>query len=177
MRFCVIIKTYVCIRYIVSFLFGNILLVGTNDALMIAVIATVITAILVLYQKQFLHLTFNEEQAKIAGLNITLLNYLFVVLAAITVVVSMRLVGILLISALIVIPNISAMMFGKGFKKTVGISVSMSIFSVTSGIIISHYLDLAPSGTIVMIAVALLLVTMLFRSIGLISKVPVKTNT
>ena len=54
-----------------SFLFGNILLVGTNDALMIAVIATVITAILVLYQKQFLHLTFNEEQAKIAGLNIT----------------------------------------------------------------------------------------------------------
>ena len=84
---------------------------------------------------------------------------------------------ILLISALIVIPNISAMMFGKGFKKTVGISVSMSIFSVTSGIIISHYLDLAPSGTIVMIAVALLLVTMLFRSIGLISKVPVKTNT
>ena len=144
---------------------------------MIAVIATVITAILVLYQKQFLHLTFNEEQAKIAGLNITLLNYLFVVLAAITVVVSMRLVGILLISALIVIPNISAMMFGKGFKKTVGISVSMSIFSVTSGIIISHYLDLAPSGTIVMIAVALLLVTMLFRSIGLISKVPVKTNT
>ena len=65
-----------------SFLFGNILLVGTNDALMIAVIATVITAILVLYQKQFLHLTFNEEQAKIAGLNITLLNYLFVVLAA-----------------------------------------------------------------------------------------------
>ena len=130
-----------------------------------------------LYQKQFLHLTFNEEQAKIAGLNITLLNYLFVVLAAITVVVSMRLVGILLISALIVIPNISAMMFGKGFKKTVGISVSMSIFSVTSGIIISHYLDLAPSGTIVMIAVALLLVTMLFRSIGLISKVPVKTNT
>ena len=160
-----------------SFLFGNILLVGTNDALMIAVIATVITAILVLYQKQFLHLTFNEEQAKIAGLNITLLNYLFVVLAAITVVVSMRLVGILLISALIVIPNISAMMFGKGFKKTVGISVSMSIFSVTSGIIISHYLDLAPSGTIVMIAVALLLVTMLFRSIGLISKVPVKTNT
>ena len=84
---------------------------------MIVVIATAITAILVLYQKQFLHLTFNEEQAKIAGLNVTLLNYVFVILAAITVVVSMRLVGILLISALIVIPNISAMMFGKGFKK------------------------------------------------------------
>ena len=107
-----------------SFLFGSILLISNEDTAMILGISAGIITTLVVMQKQFLHLTFNEEQAKIAGLPVTLLNYAFVILASITVVTSMRLVGILLISALIVIPNITAMMFGKGFKKTVGISMA-----------------------------------------------------
>ena len=100
-----------------SFLFGSILLISNEDTMMILAISAGIIATLVVMQKQFLHLTFNEEQAKIAGLPVTLLNYAFVILASITVVTSMRLVGILLISALIVIPNIAAMMFGKGIQK------------------------------------------------------------
>ncbi|MSV26723.1 MAG: zinc ABC transporter permease [Nitrosarchaeum sp.] len=153
-----------------SFLFGSILLISLEDTALIIAISAGIVVILLALQKQFLHLTFNEEQAKIAGLNVTALNYVFVVLAAVTVVTSMRLVGILLISALIVIPNISAMMFGRGFKKTVGISITMSIFSVVTGIFLSYYLNLAPSGTIVIITVALLLGTLAARSAGLISK-------
>lgn len=160
---------------IFSFLFGSILLISFEDtALIIGISAGIITTLVIL-QKQFLHLTFNEEQAKIAGLNVSVLNYIFVVLAAVTVVTSMRLVGILLISALIVIPNIAAMMFGKGFKKTVGISISMSVFSVIVGILLSYYLNLAPSGTIVIIAVSLLLGTLAARSAGLISKTDIKT--
>jgi zinc transport system permease protein len=160
---------------IFSFLFGSILLISFEDtALIIGISAGIITTLVIL-QKQFLHLTFNEEQAKIAGLNVSVLNYIFVVLAAVTVVTSMRLVGILLISALIVIPNIAAMMFGKGFKKTVGISISISVFSVIVGILLSYYLNLAPSGTIVIIAVSLLLGTLAARSAGLISKTDIKT--
>lgn len=157
-----------------SFLFGSILLISTDDMVTITAISTGIIGVLLVFQKQFLHLTFNEEQAKVAGLNVTTLNYLFVILAAVTVVTSMRLVGILMISALIVIPNISAMMFGKGFKKTVIISMLMSVSSVTSGIFLSYYLNLAPSGTIVMIAVSILLVTLACRSVGLISKTTIK---
>ena len=157
-----------------SFLFGSILLISNEDTVMILGISAGIIAILVVMQKQFLHLTFNEEQAKIAGLPVTVLNYAFVILASVTVVTSMRLVGILLISALIVIPNISAMMFGKGFKKTVIISMSISVISVVSGILLSYYYNVAPSGTIVMIAVAILIGVLAARSAGLISKVDIK---
>jgi len=157
-----------------SFLFGSILLISNEDTIMILAISAGIIATLVIMQKQFLHLTFNEEQAKIAGLPVTLLNYAFVILASITVVTSMRLVGILLISALIVIPNITAMMFGKGFKKTVGISMSISVISVVSGILLSYYYNVAPSGTIVMIAVAILIGVLVARSAGLISKIDIK---
>ena len=157
-----------------SFLFGSILLISNEDTVMILGISAGIIATLVVMQKQFLHLTFNEEQAKIAGLPVTVLNYAFVILASVTVVTSMRLVGILLISALIVIPNISAMMFGKGFKKTVIISMSISVISVVIGILLSYYYNVAPSGTIVMIAVAILIGVLAARSAGLISKVDIK---
>ena len=159
-----------------SFLFGSILLISNEDTIMILGISAGIIATLVVMQKQFLHLTFNEEQAKISGLPVTLLNYAFVILASVTVVTSMRLVGILLISALIVIPNITAMMLGKGFKKTVGISMSISVISVVSGILLSYYYNLAPSGTIVLIAVAILIGVLTAKSTGLLSKIEKKNQ-
>ena len=157
-----------------SFLFGSILLISQEDTIMILALSAGIIATLTILQKQFLHLTFNEEQAKLAGMRTTLLNYAFVVLASITVVTSMRLVGILLISALIVIPNITAMQFGKGFKKTVFISMSISVISVVSGILVSYFLNVAPSGTIVVIAVGILIGTLLLKSTGLLRKVDIK---
>ena len=157
-----------------SFLFGSILLISNEDTIMILAISAGIIATLTILQKQFLHLTFNEEQAKLVGLRTTLLNYAFVVLASITVVTSMRLVGILLISALIVIPNITAMMFGKGFKKTVCISMGISVISVIGGILLSYFLNLAPSGTIVVIAVGILIGTLVLKSTGLLQKVDIK---
>jgi len=158
-----------------SFLFGSILLISNEDTMIILGISAGIITTLVVLQKQFLHLTFNEEQAKLVGLRTTLLNYAFVVLASITVVTSMRLVGILLISALIVIPNITAMMFGKGFKKTVCISMGISTISVTSGILLSYSLNLAASGTIVIIAVGILVGTLVLKSTGILRKVDIKT--
>lgn len=158
-----------------SFLFGSILLISNEDTIMILAISAGIIATLTLLQKQFLHLTFNEEQAKLGGLRTTLLNYAFVVLASITVVTSMRLVGILLISALIVVPNITAMMFGKGFKKTVFISMGIAVISVVSGILVSYSFNVAPSGTIVVIAVGILVGTLILKSTGLLRKVDIKT--
>ena len=157
-----------------SFLFGSILLISNEDTIMILAISSGIIATLVVLQKQFLHLTFNEEQAKLVGLRTTLLNYAFVILASITVVTSMRLVGILLISALIVIPNITAMMFGKGFKKTVCISMGISVISVIAGILLSYSLNLAASGTIVVIAVGILVGTLVLKSTGILGKIDIK---
>lgn len=153
-----------------SFLFGSILLISTEDtALIVGISAAVVTAIAAL-RKQLMHFTFDEEQATVSGINVDRLNYIFVIIAGITVITSMRLVGILLISALIVLPNITAMLFGKGFKKTICISMSISVFSVVSGIIMSYYWDLAPSGMIVMISVAILVSALVAKYLGLIGQ-------
>jgi len=122
--------------------------------------AGIILALVVLLYRKLMYMAFDEEQAKVSGLPISNLNYLFVVLAGLAVIVSMRLVGILLVSSLIVIPNVTALLFGKGFKKTALISVGTSIFSVVTGIIASFALNLAPSGTIVVVLIAVFLVTL-----------------
>lgn len=153
-----------------SFLFGSILLISDEDTVLILAISAGIIAVLTVFKRQFLQLTFHEEQARLAGMPVTLMNYAFVVLAAVTVVTSMRLVGILLISALIVVPNVTAIMFGRGFKKTVAISMSVSATSVVCGILMSYYYNIAPSGMIVVVAVAILIGVLLARSAGLIHR-------
>ena len=91
-------------------------------------------------------------------------------MAGITVVTSIQLVGVLLISALFVIPNVTAIMYGKGFKQTAIISMSFFIFSVVIGILVSYVFDITPAGTIVLIAIGLLAGTMGLKSSGLLSK-------
>ena len=153
-----------------SFLFGSILLTTLEDTLLIVTIGAGIVVTVITFRKQLLYVTFDEEQAQVSGLPIDKLNYVFMILACVTVITSMRLVGILLISALIVLPNITSILMGKGFKKTVMISISLSVTAVVSGIILSYYLDLAPSGTIVMMSVVMFLGTLLAKSLGLFSK-------
>jgi zinc transport system permease protein len=147
-----------------SFLFGSILLVSVEDTLAILAMTGIILSIVILLYRQLMYITFDEEQARVSGLPISKLNYLFVVLASVAVIVSMRLVGILLVSSLIVIPNVTALLFGKGFKKTALISVSVSIFSVVAGIAISYSANLAPAGTIVLISMAVFLAVLAARS-------------
>lgn len=142
---------------ILSFLFGSILLVSVEDTLAILAMAGVVLAIVIMLYRQLVYVTFDEEQARVSGLPIAKLNYLFVVLASVSVIVSMRLVGILLVSSLIVIPNVTALLFGRGFKKTAVISVGVSLFSVVTGIAISYAFDLAPAGTIVLVSTAVFL--------------------
>src|SRR5919197_4948099 len=91
-----------------SFLFGSILLVSSEEVIMILALSAGIMAIVLPLYKKFMYVTFDEEQAKVSGLQVSKLNYLFIVLASIAVIASIRLVGILLISSLIVIPNIAA---------------------------------------------------------------------
>ena len=148
-----------------EFLFGSILLTSYEDTLITFLISFIIVTVIVSLRKQLLYITFDEEQAKISGLSTDRLNYIFMALASVTVIISMRLVGILLISALIVLPNITSIMLGKGFKETMIISVVISIVATISGIATSFYFNLAPSGSIVMILVMMLLTTAIFRSV------------
>lgn len=146
-----------------SFLFGSILLVSAEDtATILALAAGILATIAVLYRK-LMYIAFSEDQAKVSGLPVEKLNYLFIVIASITVIASIRLVGILLISSLIVIPNIAAMMLGKSFKKTLLASAAISVSSVVAGIFVSYSANLPPGGTIVMVSIAVLLGVLAFK--------------
>ena len=161
-----------------SFLFGSILLVSPQDTLTILVLSAAVLSIISVIYRKLLYVTFDEQQARVSGIQVTNLNYLFIVLASITVITSIRLVGVLLISSLVVIPNITAIMFGKGFKKTLLISFLIAVYSVLGGIIISYYLNLAPGGTIVLMSIATFFATLIAKhSIIAIKRRGVKTIT
>ncbi|HEX7142442.1 MAG TPA: metal ABC transporter permease [Nitrososphaeraceae archaeon] len=149
---------------IFSFLFGSILLVSPEDIYSILIVAVIVVSIIIVYYKKFIYITFDEDQAKISGIEVEKLNYLFTILVAITIIVSIKLVGILLISSLIVIPNITALLFNRGFKKTLLISLSLSTFSVFGGIILSYYYNLAPSGIIVLLSATGFIITFLLKT-------------
>jgi zinc transport system permease protein len=148
-----------------SFLFGSILLISMQDQLLILVLSAVVLVIIYKFYKQLMYVTFSEDQARVSGINVTRLNYLFIALASLAVISSLRLVGVLLISSIIVIPNITAMMFGKGFKKTALISIVIAVSSVLVGIVVSYITNLAPGGTIVLLTIFILLGTIAAKSI------------
>ena len=148
-----------------SFLFGSILLISSQDQAMILIITAIVLVIMYKIYRKLMYIAFDEEQANVSGIDVTKLNYLFIVLASVTVITSLRLVGVLLISSLIVIPNITAVMFGKGFKKTALISIIIAVLSVIAGIVISYVMNLAPGGTIVIISVAGYLATIITKYI------------
>jgi zinc transport system permease protein len=152
-----------------SFLFGSVLLTNVNDVFLIAGVSLSVVVMLVVLRKSLLHFTFDEEQAKVNGVPVEKLNYLFIALAAVTVIVTMRLVGILLISGLVVLPNLTSMMMGKSFKKTMIISISLAVSATVGGIVGSFPLNLAPSGLIVIILVAMYAATLLAKFAGAFS--------
>ena len=153
---------------IFSFLFGSILLVSIEDTILILSLTGIILVVILLLYRQLVYSTFNEEQAKVSGIPVEKINYLIIFLAGITVVTSIQLVGILLISALFVIPNVTAIMYGRGFKQTALLSICFAVFSVVVGIAVSYVFDITPAGTIVLLSIGIFGLTMVMKSMNII---------
>ena len=162
---------------IFSFLFGSILLVSTENVIMVLGLCAAIFIILITGYKKFMYITFSEEQAQVSGIPVEKLNYLLIAIAGVTVVTSMQLVGVLLVSALFVIPNVTAMMFKRSFKQTIILSMSFSVFSTVAGIMISYPLDIAPSGMVVLLAIMLFIGSLIIKSAGMIKTAGISPKT
>jgi len=162
---------------IFSFLFGSVLLVSTENVIMILGLSAAILIILITGYKKFMYITFSEEQAQVSGIPVQKLNYLLIAIAGVTVVTSMQLVGVLLVSALFVIPNVTAMMFKRSFKQTIILSMSFSVFSTVAGIMISYPLDIAPSGMVVLLAITLFIGSLIIKSAGMIKTSGISPKT
>jgi zinc transport system permease protein len=134
---------------ITSYLFGSILLVNTEETLSTILLSVIVITFVFFYYKKLIYLVFNEEQALVNGINTVVLNILFITLATIAIVMSIRLIGVLMVSSLLIIPNVSSLLLGYGFKKTILFSICFSLISVILGIILAYEWNITPSGMIV----------------------------
>ena len=145
-----------------GYLFGNISKVASSDTFLMLGLALVIIAFLVALYKELLYVTFDEESAQVSGIPVRSVNLVLIFLAALAVSLAMPIVGVLLISALIVIPTLAAMQLKRSFAQTIIWAEVFSIFSVVTGILSSYYFDLPASGMIVLITIGIFLLALLF---------------
>ncbi|TSB46735.1 metal ABC transporter permease [Alkalicoccobacillus porphyridii] len=145
-----------------NYLFGSVIAVTYSDFITIAWITVLVIVVLIFFYKELFFLSFDEEQAVISGINRKLVNMVFVVLVALVIAAAMRVVGILLVSALMTLPVAGAMRFAKGFKQLFLYSVILGEIAVIGGLIAAFQFDLAPGGTIVVISILMLLLSIAF---------------
>ncbi len=146
-----------------SYLFGSVSAVSRSDLWTILIISIFVVIIVFLLYKELFLLSFDEEFAKASGIAAKSVHFIFIVMVALVIAASMRIVGILLVSSLMTLPVAASIRIAKGFKQTILFSVIFGEIAVLGGLFISYYLDLAPGGTIVMLAVLILIVTILFK--------------
>jgi zinc transport system permease protein len=137
-----------------AFLFGSILTVTRSDLVLVAALGGVGLATIALLYRALAAVVLDEEGARVAGVPIGRLNVVIAVLAALTVALSMRVVGILLIAALMVLPVVAATRIAWSMASTVLLSTALGLASVLGGLTIAYYGDMPPGGTIVLLAAA-----------------------
>jgi len=160
---------------ITSYLFGSILLVNIEETVSTVLLSVIVIAFVLLYYKKLIYLVFNEEQALVNGINTVVLNILFITLATIAIVMSIRLIGVLMVSSLLIIPNVSSLLLGYGFKKTILFSICFSLISVILGIILAFEWNITPSGMIVITSAGIFFGVNVLKFFS--SKIKIKTET
>ena len=141
-----------------SYLFGSIVTVTTTDVYTMGVLAIIVSVTLLLFYKELVYITFDEEAARVSGLPTKLINAVLIILAAFTVSLSIPVFGVLLIAALIVVPVVASLQLKKSFSETIFYAELISVLSVIAGIITSFYFNLSTGGTIVLVMLAVFLV-------------------
>jgi zinc transport system permease protein len=143
-------------------MFGNILVISRTEVFMSIALAAVVTGIVVLLYHDLFVTAFEEESARVLGTQTRRINTILVMCTALTVVLSIRIVGILLVSSLIILPGIAALQVASGFRSTLLIAVFFSVFSIWIGIGLSYVLDLPTGATIVFVNFGCFLAASLF---------------
>ncbi len=147
-----------------AYLFGSITTVGRDDLAVFGVLAVVVLAAVTVLRWRLFAVANDEEYARASGLPVLSLNLALAILTAVTVVVSMRVVGLLLISALMIVPNAAAAQVARSFRATGGYAVALGVLSAVGGVVVSFYADTPSGGTIVCLSIAVFLVLALGRT-------------
>ncbi|MBM7854118.1 zinc transport system permease protein [Desulfohalotomaculum tongense] len=151
---------------LLTYLFGSIVVNNNTDVIIILTAGLAVLILTTLLFKELYLITFDEETAEIAGIPVKTINIVFTALTALTIALAMRIVGILMVSSLMIIPVATALQLAKSFKTALMYSVTFGLISVTAGLYLSFYLNLPPGGTIILLAVAILLCVIVTKNIS-----------
>ncbi|GHA68585.1 metal ABC transporter permease [Streptomyces termitum] len=147
-----------------TYLFGSLSTVSPADVTAISLLAAFVVLVTVGLRRQFFAVSQDEEFARVTGLPVRLLNLLIAVTAAVTVTVAMRVVGLLLVSALMVVPVAAAQQLTKSFRATFVLAVATGITVTLAGTVTSYYQDVPPGATIVLYAIGVFLLMALLAA-------------
>lgn len=153
-----------------GYLFGSVSAVSREDLLIVIAIAAVVLTFIMIFFKELFVLSFDDEYAKASGLPAKWIHFMFMIVTALVIAGSMRIVGILLVSSLMTIPVAAAMRVSKSFKQTIFLSIVFGEASVIVGLILAFYFNLAPGGTIVVTSILLLLLVLIYKKIAVNAK-------
>lgn len=138
-----------------SFLFGSVSTVSEQDIWIVSALALGVLAVVTVYGRELFVLCQDEEVARAHGLPVRFLSVLLAVTAALTVVLAMRIVGVLMVSALMIVPVAAAQQLSKSFRVTMALAVLIGLVSSLGGLTTAFYSDLSPGATIVLLALAI----------------------
>jgi zinc transport system permease protein len=141
-----------------AYLFGAITTVTPGDLWVFGVLTVVILAVVAVLRWRLFAVASDEEYARSAGLPVLALNLALAILTAVTVVVSMRIVGLLLISALMIVPNAAAQLIGRSFRSSLAWAVAIGLGCAVGGVVVSYAADTPSGGTIVLLAIGVFVV-------------------
>ncbi|HEY9059449.1 MAG TPA: metal ABC transporter permease [Pseudobacteroides sp.] len=150
-----------------SYLFGSILVISNIDVILSVILSVVVIFMIFFFYNNLFAITYDEEFAKVIGLNTRTMNYLISVLTSITIVLGIRVVGTMLISSLIIFPTVTALQVAKGFKSTILVSSAVSVSCVILGVFISFIMNFPTGATIVMLNALCFAVFFLIKKLNL----------
>lgn len=140
---------------LISFLFGNILSITVTDLLVMLGLTVTVAALFIIFYQPILYSAFDPEFARALGLPVSAIRYSIMVVIAISVVISIKIAGIILIMSLFTIPQVIANMFTRNFKTMIGLSMLFAFIGATTGLVASYFADLPSGATIILALVAM----------------------
>jgi ABC-type Mn2+/Zn2+ transport system permease subunit len=144
-----------------SYLFGNILAITPEDIRGIIIIGALELIFIILLFKELVYWSFDDEMAKISGLPVEIIEHLFLAILAVAIIISIKLIGIILVSSLLVAPGAAALMVCRDLKHMFWLSIWMAIVSTLAGLFISYWLDIPSGSTIVLLLTGFFLASLL----------------
>lgn len=148
-----------------SFLFGSIVAISDFEMVLVAVISCAVMLAFFLLYKELFYIALDERSARLAGIPVKTINFVFTILTAVTVSVAARTVGALIVSSMMVVPVACAMQLGKSYRQTVVYSVIFAVFFMLTGLYVAYYARLKPGGTIVLTGVVCLIVILCIKAV------------